>query len=70
MEEIIKLITDNGIGIVCVAVVIYDHLVNQKKVVEIMEKITEALHGVCNRLTRIETTLEIEQEEQEGDIEI
>lgn len=63
MEEIIKLITDNGIGIVCVAVVIYDHLVNQKKTISIMEKITEALHGVCNRLTKIEDKLEIENEE-------
>lgn len=54
MEEIIKMITDNGIGIVCVAVVIYDHLVNQKKTVEVMEKITEALHSVCGRLDKIE----------------
>lgn len=67
MEEIIKLITDNGIGIVCVVVVIYDHLVNQKKTIAVMEKITEALHGVCNRLTKIETTLDIEDE---GDVEI
>lgn len=65
MEEIIKLVTDNGIGIVCVAVVIYDHLVNQKKTVEVMEKITEALHGVCNRLTKIEDKLDIESEECE-----
>lgn len=63
MEEIIKMITDNGIGIVCVAVVIYDHLVNQKKTVEVMEKITEALHSVCGRLDKIENKLEIEGEE-------
>lgn len=62
MEEIIKMITDNGIGIVCVAVVIYDHLVNQKKTVEVMEKITEALHDVCNRLNTIENKLDIESE--------
>lgn len=31
MEAIIQAITENGIGLVCVAVVIYDHLVNQKK---------------------------------------
>ena len=60
MEEIIKMITDNGIGIVCVAVVIYDHLVNQKKTVEVMEKITEALHSVCGRLDKIENKLDIE----------
>ena len=63
MEALITLIIDNGIGIVCVAVVIYDHLVNQKKIVEVMEKITEALHGVWNRLTRIEDKLNIESEE-------
>jgi len=62
MEEIIKMITDNGIGIVCVAVVIYDHLVNQKKTVEVMEKITEALHSVCGRLDKIENKLDIEGE--------
>lgn len=62
MEEIIKMITDNGIGFVCVAVVIYDHLVNQKKTVEVMEKITEALHDVCNRLNTIENKLDIESE--------
>ena len=63
MAALIKLIIDNGIGIVCVAVVIYDHLVNQKKIVEVMEKITEALHGVWNRLTRIEDKINIESEE-------
>ena len=62
MEEIIKMITDNGIGIVCVAVVIYDHLVNQKKTIEVMEKITEALHSVCGRLDKIENKLDIEGE--------
>lgn len=63
MQEIIKMITDNGISIVCVAVVIYDHLVNQKKTVEVMEKITEALHSVCGRLDKIENKLDIEGEE-------
>ena len=63
MEAIIKLIIDNSIGIVCVAVVIYDHLVNQKKIVEVMEKITQALHGVWKRLTKIEDKLDIESEE-------
>ena len=66
MEAIIKLIIDNSIGIVCVAVVIYDHLVNQKKIVEVMEKITEALHGVWNRLTRIEDKLDIESEDDKN----
>ena len=63
MAALIKLIIDNGIGLVCVAVVIYDHLVNQKKVIEVMEKITAALHGVYNRLMKIEDRLDIESEE-------
>lgn len=63
MEEIIKMIIDNGIGIVCAAVVIYDHLVNQKKTIAIMVKITEALHDLCNRLTKIEYKLDIESED-------
>ena len=62
MEAIMQSITENGIGLVCVAVVIYDHLVNQKKTVEVMEKITEALHDVCNRLNTIENKLDIESE--------
>ena len=62
MEAIMQTITENGIGLVCVAVVIYDHLVNQKKTVEVMEKITEALHDVCNRLNTIENKLDIESE--------
>ena len=67
MEAIIKLIIDNSIGIVCVGVVIYDHFLNQKKIVKVMEKITEALHGVWNRLTRIEDKLDIESEDNKND---
>ena len=63
MEELVKLITDNGIGLVCVAVMIYDHLVNQKKIVDVMEKMTEALNSVGSRLTKIETKLDIDSEE-------
>lgn len=62
MEAIIQAISENGIGLVCVAVVIYDHLVNQKKTISVMEKITEALHDVCNRLNTIENKLDIEGE--------
>lgn len=63
MQEIIDVISNNGIGLICAAVVVYDHLVNQKKTIEVMEKITEALHSVCNRLNKIEDKLEIESEE-------
>lgn len=63
MEELVKLITDNGIGLVCVAVMIYDHLVNQKRIVDVMGKMTEALNSVSSRLTKIETKLDIDSEE-------
>lgn len=54
MENIIKLIADNSVGIVCVAVVIYDHIVNNRKTVESLEKISLALNDVVNRLTNLE----------------
>lgn len=63
MKELVKLITDNGIGLVCVAVMIYDHLVNQKRIVDVMGKMTEALNSVSSRLTKIETKLDIDSEE-------
>lgn len=54
MENIIKLIADNSVGIVCVAVVIYDHIVNNRKTVESLDKISLALNDVVNRLTNLE----------------
>lgn len=54
MDNIIKLLVDNSVGIVCVAVVIYDHVVNNRKTVESLEKISLALNDVVNRLTNLE----------------
>lgn len=54
MENFIKLLVDNSVGIVCVAVVIYDHVVNNRKTVESLEKISLALNDVVNRLTNLE----------------
>ena len=65
MEEIIKMITDNGIGIVCVGVVLYDHLVNNKKVLTIMDNVNKALEHICNRLIKIETKLDMTDNEEE-----
>lgn len=58
LETIIALIAKNGIGIVCLAVVLYDHLNFQAKMVAILDKI-------CNRLTKIEDQLEIKEEEED-----
>lgn len=54
MENLIKMIVDNSVGIVCVVVVIYDHIVNNRKTVESLEKISLALNDVVNRLTNLE----------------
>lgn len=54
MENIIKLIIDNSVGVVCVAVVIYDHIVNNRKVIESLEKISLALNDVVIRLNNLE----------------
>lgn len=59
MEEIIKMITDNGIGIVCVGVVLYDHLVNNKKILTVMDNVNKSLEHICNRLIKIEARLDI-----------
>lgn len=64
MEEIIKMITDNGIGIVCVGVVLYDHLVNNKKVLTVMDNVNRSLEHICNRLIKIETQLNIESKKE------
>lgn len=58
LETIIALIAKNGIGIVCLAVVLYDHLNFQAKMVAILDKI-------CNRLTKIEDQLEIKEKEED-----
>ena len=59
MEEIIRMITDNGIGIVCVGVVLYDHLVNNKRLLTVIDNVNKSLEHICNRLIKIETKLDI-----------
>ena len=67
MEEIIKMITDNGIGIVCVGVVLYDHLKKKKKVLTVMDNVNKALEHICNRLIKIETRLDIIDNKEEDE---
>lgn len=56
LNDIIEIITKNGIGVICLAVVLYDHLQFQSKMVDVLDKI-------CNRLTKIEDKIGIEEEE-------
>ena len=50
MDELIKLIVDNGIGVVCVAYLIYFQSTTMKEMLR-------TLNTINDRLTIIETTL-------------
>lgn len=52
MEEIVKLIVDNGIGVICVAYLIYFQSTT-------MKDMTKALNSINIRLSIIEDNLEI-----------
>lgn len=58
MEDIINLIVNNGIGIVCVGYMIYDRLTATKEMNKVLLKMTETLNAVNTRLTIIEDKLE------------
>jgi hypothetical protein len=52
MQEIVKLIVDNGIGVICVAYLIYFQSTT-------MKDMTKALNSINIRLSIIEDNLEI-----------
>lgn len=54
MESLIKLIVDNGISVVCVAYLIYFQATTMKSMLN-------ALNIINERLTRIETKLDIDE---------
>lgn len=54
MKEVVELITNNGIGIVCVAYLIYFQSTT-------MQKILDALNNMNSRLSVIEDKLEIKE---------
>lgn len=51
MNEIVQLISQNGIGIVCVAYLLYFNATT-------MKDITKTLESICNRLSIIETKID------------
>lgn len=53
MDQLINLIVNNGIGVVCVAYLIYFQSTTMKEMLT-------TLNSINNRLTAIETTLEKE----------
>ena len=54
LEEIIKLVTDNGIAIACFIVMIFDHVRTQEQIVEAMNKMTETLTSIDIRIQGLE----------------
>lgn len=57
MQDLINLITNNGIGIVCVAYLIYFQTTT-------MSKMLETLSSINGRLSVIEDKLELDRKEE------
>lgn len=58
LETLIELLRQNGVGVLCLAVVLYDHINFQSKLVD-------ALSDISKRLVKIESTLEIDSDDEE-----
>lgn len=54
MQELITMILNNGIGVVCVAYLIYFQSTTMKKISENQEKNNEFLQMIINRLENLE----------------
>lgn len=55
MEELVQLIVNNGIGVVCVAYMIYFQLVTMRDMNKTLVTITNTLQSIEYRLTSIES---------------
>ena len=53
-EEIIKLVTDNGIAIACSVVMIFDHLKSQEKMLNALDKMSQTLNAIDIRIQGLE----------------
>ena len=58
MEDVVKLITDNGIGIVCVAYLIYFQVTTMRDITNVLNAIKETLAKTEVRLQNIEEKIE------------
>lgn len=54
MEEIINLLVQNGIGIVCVGYLIYDRLKYSKGITESLENVNKSLAIMNERILNLE----------------
>lgn len=59
MSEILELVTNYGIGIVCVGYMIYFQNTTMKEMTTTMQKMATTLEGVNLRLSLIEDKLDI-----------
>lgn len=57
IESLVNIIVNNGIGVVCVAYMIYFQLTTMKEIIVTMNK-------MCDRLENIEDTLGIKEKEK------
>lgn len=57
MQDLINLILNNGIGVVCIAYLIYFQATTMKEMLKTLESIN-------TRLTKIETKIEVSREEE------
>ena len=57
MQELITMILNNGIGVVCVAYLIYFQSTTMKKISENQEKNNDILQMMTNRLENLERNL-------------
>ena len=53
LPEIIKLISDNGIGLICVAYLLYDHLHVEKVREESIKEQSRALNEISDSLIKM-----------------
>lgn len=58
MEEIIQAIANYGVGIFCVAYIIYMQNTTMKDMNVVLNRMTETLNGINTRLSIIEDKLE------------
>lgn len=57
MQDLINLMINNGIGVVCIAYLIYFQATTMKEMLKTLESIN-------TRLTKIETKIEVSREEE------
>lgn len=50
MEELIKVLTDNGISVACVLFLMYYILTTQKENNKLMKEMSDTLIAICTRL--------------------